>query len=123
MDEKKEGERKIDWDESAYPPTHDFGKNPVVEGEIVSFGKVPGLTDDEGREYVGLYVQLDTENGVETVWMTTVVKSKIESLGAAIGDWVGIKQLEVVKSSKTKYAYTDFDVRCIHAPRSEDPKE
>jgi hypothetical protein len=108
-------ERSIDWDGEPYPPTHDFSKNPVIEGEIVLFGEVPGLTDDKGREYVGVFMQVKTKNGVETVWMSTVIKSKSEAHGAAVGDWIGIKQLDAVKSTKTQYTYTDFDVRCIHA--------
>lgn len=108
-------EKEIDFSGPEYPPTHNFQKNKVVKGEIVSFGEVPGLSDDEGREYTGLYVQLDTKDGLRTVWMPTVVKSKMESLSAAIGDYVGIKMLDIVKSSTSKYNYTNFAVRCIHA--------
>ena len=111
----KEREGGIDWGKPEHPPTHNFDKAPVVEGEIVSFGTVPGLTDDDGREYTGLYVQVRTAAGIETVWMTTVVKSKIEAANAAIGDYLGIKMLDLVKSKSGKYTYTNFDVRCIHA--------
>ena len=113
-------EKGIDWSAPPHPPTHDFDLESVVEGDVLSFGKVPGLTDDNGREYTGVYVQIKTKTGIETVWISTVIRSKLDSLAVRVGDHLGIKRLGDIKAKKSEYTYSDFDVRCIHADGQEE---
>ena len=103
---------KIKWDEEEtnsanYPAPHDFSLERVIEGVIVDSGKID--FGDRQSEYVVMKTAEDVE---ETVWLSTVLRTKFAQKNINMGDYVGIRYLNMVKA-RSGYRYKNFDVRVL----------
>lgn len=97
----------INWDEKKYADTHDFNKEPIVEGTLVR----TGMVTIKGKET--MLIVLKTSKGERTVWLGAVLESSLGDDMPVIGDYVGIKYLGMKKGS-AGFEYRDFDSRVIH---------
>ena len=105
-------ETKIKWDEEEtnsvnYPAPHDFSLERVIEGVVVDGGKID--FGDRQSEYVVLKTDEDVK---ETVWLSTVLRTKFSQKNIKMGDYVGIRYLNMVKA-RSGYRYKNFDVRVV----------
>jgi hypothetical protein len=101
---KKETSNKQGWWEGAKVSSGnsemwDFEKNPEFYGKILEFG------ENEGKFGISKFMRCqDTEGNSWTVFMPTVLESKIANLQAKVGEEVGIKYLGVPHGKR----YKDF---------------
>ena len=104
----------INWDEEKYPETHDFGKEPIVEGYLVKQGTVPISGRQAG------FIILDTEKGKRTIWRGAVIKAALDREEVFIGNYIGIKYLGETQNKTGTYKYKDFDVRVVAQAEEEE---
>ena len=109
-EKKTEAKSLFDWDIPATPLAWDFNKNTMIEGRIERKGHVDLF------EKPSEYLNVKTKEGVFTVWVSTVIHSRMEDETAVVGDYIGIKALGETTSRKGA-KYLNFDVRVLKAPK------